>query len=135
MKRPILYCFWGFFFVVCGILGNLENPEGFRATAMTLLSIGFFIPPALLLADGWKKDDRKLIRTIRYISIGSLVLTLGFLIANIGAVNASEMTGNVLYQILIYVSVPMVCSRFFALSIFLWACLLFATFPKFIQKK
>ena len=135
MKRPILYCLWGFFIIVCGILGNVENPEGFRATAMTLLSLGFFVPPVLLLIDGWKKDDKKMIHAIRYISIASLVLTLGLLIANIAVVGASEQTGNVLYQILIYVSVPMVCSRFYALSIFLWACLLFATFPKFIQKK
>ena len=135
MKRPILYCLWGFFFVVCGLLGNLENPEGFRATAMTLLSIGFFIPPALLLADGWKKQDKKLIRTLRIISIASLVLTLGFLIANIAAVGASERTGNILFQILVYVSVPMVCSQYYVLSMFLWACLLFATFPRFVQKK
>ena len=135
MKRPILYCFWAFFFVVCGILGNVEDPQGFRATAMTLLSIGFFVPPTLLLIDGWKKDDKKMLCAIRWISIASLVLTLGLLIANIGVVGASEQTGNVMYQILIYVSVPMVCSRFYALSIFLWACLLFATFPKFIQKK
>ena len=135
MKRPILYCFWGFFFVICGALGNVENPEGFRATAMTLLSVCFFIPPAILLADGWKKDDKKLIRAIRYISIASLVLTMGLLIANIAVVGASEQTGNVLYQILIYVSVPMVCSRYYVLSMFLWACLLLATFPKFIQKK
>lgn len=135
MKRPILYCLWGFFYVVCGLLGNLEHPEGFRAVAMTLLSIGFFVPPALLLADGWKKEDKKLIRTIRYISLSSLVLTLGFLIANIAVVGASEQAGNVMYQLLIYVSVPMVCSRYYALSMFLWACLLFATFPKFVKKQ
>ena len=127
MKRPILYCLWAFFYVVCGMLGNLEDPEGFRAIAMTLLSVGFFVPPTLLLIDGWKKDDQKLIRTIRYISISSLVLTLGLLIANIAVVSASERVGNILYQILIYLSVPMICSRYFVLSLFLWACLLMAS--------
>ena len=32
--------------------------------------------------------------------------------------------GNFLYQVLIIVSSPMVCSRHWALSLFLWACLL-----------
>ena len=58
---------------------------------------------------------------------------MGF-VANIAAVNASEKVGLVLYRILNFVSVPMLCSRHYVLSMFLWAFLLFATIPKFTKK-
>ena len=54
----------------------------------------------------------------------SLGLTLLALILNLLSALGSATLGNVLYGILIVVSSPMVCSGFWALSLFLWACLL-----------
>ena len=135
MKRPILYCLWVFFYGLCAGLGYVEQPEGFQAVCMTIFSVLFFLPPALLLIEGWKKKDKKLRIRIRRIALCSLVLTMGMLIANIAVVGAEASVGNVLYRILNFVSVPMICSRYYFLSMFLWACLLFGTFPKFVKPK
>ena len=135
MKKRILYGIWIFFYLICGLISNVEDPTTAQSVALTILSLIFFIPPAILLADALRAEDMKTLRLLRIFSIVSLVLTLGMLIANIAVVGASEAVGNVLYQILIFVSVPMVCSQHYVLSMFLWACLLFATLPGFIRKK
>ena len=59
----------------------------------------FYVPPVLLALEGLKKGQRKYLIQIRVISILSLVLTLGFMIANIASVYASEAVGNTLNQI------------------------------------
>ena len=127
MKKRFLYGTWIFFYFLCAFISNVENPTVPQSAALTVLSLIFFIPPAILFADARKSGDRKTLLRLRVLSILSLGLTLGALIANIAAVNASETVGNVLYQVLIFASVPMVCSQHYALSMFLWACLLFAT--------
>ena len=53
-------------------------------------------------------------------------LTAVFLVLNILSVLWSEVLGNILYGILVIVSSPMVCCGGYAVSIFLWACLLIA---------
>ena len=52
------------------------------------------------------------------------------LVLNIMSMQASVVLGNVLYVILLTVSVPMFCCGFWALSLFLWAVLFMSTFPK-----
>lgn len=130
MKKTVLYCSWVFFYFLCAFISNVENPAGIQSAALTVLSLIFFIPPAILLYDAARSGDKKTLLRLRLISILSLSLTLAALIANIASVNASETVGNVLYQVLIFASVPMVCSQHYVLSMFLWACLLFATVRK-----
>ena len=64
----------------------------------------------------------------------SLVLTLCFLVANM-AVAAAETTNKLLHVLLALVSAPMLCGQYWAMSLFLWACLLFATFIKQPKEK
>ena len=134
MVKVLLYGLWLFFYFLCGILGIMEPSTDLQAGAMTVLSLVFFLPPAILLIRAIRKGDRKTVKTLRLISILSLSLTLVGFIINIAAVNASEQTGLVLYRVLNFLSVPMVCSRHYVLSLFLWACLLFSTFPKILKK-
>lgn len=135
MKKTVLFFIWGFFYFLCAFISNIQSPTGSQAAALTALSVIFFVPPAILLWDAVKEKDKKMLFTLRLISILSLSLTLAALIANIASVGASETVGNVLYQVLIFASVPMVCSQHYVLSMFLWACLLFATIPGFVLKK
>lgn len=135
MKKRILYWIWGFFYLLCAFISNLENPVGAQKAALTVLSLIFFIPPVILLVDALKAEGKKTLLTLRVISILSLSLTLAALIANIAVVGASDTVGRVLHQVLIFASVPMVCSQHFVLSLFLWACLLFATLPGIFRKK
>ena len=69
-------------------------------------------------------------KTVRLTAIASLSLTLILLVANFLAVGAPEQTGLALNDILILVSAPMVCGQNWLVSLFLWACLLFASFIK-----
>ena len=54
----------------------------------------------------------------------SLGLTLLALVLNVLSAMGTVTMGNVLFAVLIVVSSPMVCSGYWALSLFLWACLL-----------
>jgi len=135
MKKAILYFIWGFLYFLCAFISNVQSPTGVQSVALTVLSLLFFIPPGVLLYDALKKEDKKTLFLLRLLSILSLSLTLGALIANIAVVGASETVGNVLYQVLIFVSVPMVCSQHYVLSMFLWAFLMIATIPKLYKRK
>jgi len=135
MKKAVFYILWIFFYLLCGFLGLIVPDSGSQAAAMTVLSAAFFVPPAVLLVQAYKARDKKTLLRLRVISILSLALTLLVFILNIAAVSASETTGTVLYYVLVFVSVPMVCSQHYILSLFLWACLLFSTIPTIFGKK
>ena len=61
---------------------------------------------------------------MRNLSALSLGLTLAVLILNFMSALGSETLGNVLYYVLVVVSAPMICSGYWVLSLFLWACVL-----------
>ena len=126
---------WGFFYFLCGFLGLITPQSGSQSAAMTALSLAFFLPPAVLVILAYRENNKALLLRLRLISILSLSLTLLLFILNIAAVGASETTGNVLYYVLTFVSVPMVCSQHYVLSLFFWACLLFSTFPALFRKR
>lgn len=129
MKKMILYGSWIFLFALCAGLAHITQATGFQRAALTIMSLIFFTPGAILLVDALKSGDGKTLKLLRWISAISLSSTLVLLLANVLSVMAPTALGDVLYEILIFVSVPMVCSQHWALSLFLWACILFATLP------
>ena len=72
---------------------------------------------------------------VRNISIGSLVITLVFIIVNFMSYDSSKTVGNVLYGFLNVVSAPMICSQYWIVSLFLWACLMVASMGKLKKRK
>lgn len=131
MKKWILYGIWGCLYIICAALGYaVTAPTGLQAVALFILALLFFVWPAILLIDAHRQKDKKTLVTLRWISGLSLLLTLGFLVANVASVLGSKALGNALYEILILVSVPMICSQQWFLSMFLWACIFFATFSR-----
>lgn len=130
MKRKVLYGVWIYMYLMCSILGHISQPSAPGRVWMTLAAVLFFVAPGILLADAIIHENRKGVGLIRWISVGSLTLTLAALIANIAVVNAATLVGNILHAVLIWVSTPMICSGYWALSLFLWACLLCASFLK-----
>lgn len=130
MKKIILYSVWLVLYALCAGLAHIAEPAGAQAVAMTLLSLCFFVPGVILLVDALRSGDKKELTLLRWISGVFLVLTLVLLVVNILSALNSEAAGIVLYEILIFVSVPMVCSQHWLLSMFLWALLLFSTFWK-----
>ena len=130
MKKWILYGFWVVEFILCASLGFIHNANAVGKVVQTILSLLFFVPPAILLVDAIRKKERGELLRLIIISAVSLALTMVLLVANVLSVGATKAVGDALYGILIVVSSPMVCSRYWLLSLFLWACLLFATLQK-----
>ena len=56
------------------------------------------------------------------------------LIANFLSIFASQGLGNFLHNVLVIVSSPMICAPSWAMSLFLWACLMVVS-QKLIQSK
>jgi hypothetical protein len=117
-------------YVLCTLLAFLPSPTGFLRVLLLLLALVFFIPGGMLVFYGLKENNRKTLRQLRIVSILSLGLTLAALVGNFLTVLASDAVGTALYVLLVLVSTPMVCSSLWILSLFLWACLLMATFLK-----
>ena len=120
MKVKILYALWAALFILCAGLGFIPEPAENLQILLTLVSLLFFLPPAVLL---YRADPMtaKLIRNLSALSLGT---TLVLLVLNFLTVFSSEKTGQVLNHVLIIVSSPMICSGRWAMSLFLWACLL-----------
>lgn len=130
MKNKVLFVLWGCLYALCVGLGTVENPAGFGRVLLVLTSLIFFVPPGYLLYDGVKNGRRKRVLAIRVIAIVSLSLTLLLLVVNFLSVNAGAQTGRRVYELLNLVSAPMICGQYWAVSLFLWACLLWGSFAK-----
>ena len=135
MNRKFLFALWGGLFIVCAAMGFIPDPAGVGRILLTLLSIAFFVPPALALYQAIQDGDRPVLRLIQNLSALSLGLTLVLLVLNFLSALRSETLGDILYNILTIVSSPMVCSGCWVLSLFLWACLLMVSLKGLRKKK
>ena len=124
MIRKFLFALWGVLFSLCAGLGFIPEPGGIMAAVLTGFALLCFLPPSLLLYLAVKAGNRSDLLLIRNLSALSLGLTLAALIGNFFTAFASEAVGQIFYYILIIVSSPMVSSGHWALSLFLWACLM-----------
>lgn len=134
MKKSTLYMLWACLFIICAGLGFIPNPTGALRILLTLISVGFFVPPALLVYRSSRNGDRHTVQLIRNLSALSLLLTLVLLILNFLSTLGSALLGRILYYVLVIISSPMVCCGYWALSLFLWACLLIVTLQQLRKK-
>ena len=134
MSKKTLYFIWGGLFIFCGLLGFIPQPEGIVKVLMVMASLVFFVPGGILLYLGKKEQNYGAIRVVRNVAIISLCVTLFLLVLNFLSGKASDAMGDFLYGLLTMLSAPMVCSQYWSLSLFLWACLLF-TAISFRKKK
>ena len=135
MDKGILAAAWIGMYILCCVLGFLPEQQGFSLYVMTIVSVCFFIPPFLLLRKAKADQDAKTLRLVRRVSLLSLGLTTVLLVANfLSVLSSSEALGTVLHIALTIVSVPMGSSGG-VISLFLWACLLYASIPGKKKKK
>lgn len=127
MKKNLLYTAWAVLYILCAALGFLPERSGGLQVFFTLLSLVFFLPPALLLRQGKQTGDRRTVSLIRTVSLTSLGLTLLMLIFNIVFASRTAAVGNALHALLVLVSAPMMTAGAWVVSLFLWACLLVAS--------
>lgn len=143
MSKKVWFSLWGGLFVLCAALGFLPEPvcppaeDGgicLLRVVMTVLSVLFFLPPAVLLHQAGKEKNVPIQQLIRNLSALSLGLTLVVLILNFWLALGPEMLGTVLHYVLVVISTPMICSGQWALSLFLWACLLMVSLRQLRRK-
>lgn len=127
MSKRTLFALWGVMFIVCAALGFIPEPQGAVRFLLTALSVAFFVPPAWLLYTAGQTRDEHTRLLIRNLSALSLALTLVLLVGNVLSALTSEFLGKLLHTVLVIVSAPMICSGYWVLSLFLWACLLMAS--------
>ena len=120
MTSKFLYIYWALMYVICAVLGFVGLPGWVGLVG----SLVFFIPPAILLYRAIQAGEQGTIRRIRNISILWLAAAMLMIILNIASVYMSAVAGNILYGIMIVLTAPMVCSGFWLLPMFCWACLL-----------
>ena len=130
MKNRFLYALWGALFILCAGLGFIPESDGGLKFLRTGLSILFFLPPALLIWKARQERNRAALLLVRNLSIASLSLSVALIIANFLTVFRSQLLGDILHGILVVVSSPMICGGHWAMSLFLWACLLIASLKK-----
>lgn len=130
LKTKILYSIWAALYILCVGLGTLTVTDTMMKVALIIIAVAFFVPGVLLLGDAISRGDRKGILRIRIISAISLFLTLVALIGFFLTAATQNPAADVLYEVLIFVSAPMVCSQYWLVSLFLWGCLLSASFYK-----
>ena len=132
MNKNTLFLLWGGLFILCAGLGFIPEPEGIPGLLLTAVSLLFFLPPALLLHF---HRDAATAALVRNLSLLSLALTVLALVMNFLSALSSEAVGRMLHYFLIIVSSPMVCSRYWVLSLFCWACLLTVSRQQFKRAK
>lgn len=124
MKKNTLFALWGGLFILCAGMSFIPEAAGVVRNIQILLSFLFFIPPAMLLYQAARFHRRPVAALIRNLSILSLAMTSALLLICILTAMGPTVLGNILNSVLTIVSSPMLCSPSWALSMFLWACLL-----------
>ena len=130
MKKSVLYSLWAVLYCLCVGFGFVENATGFGKFLLVVLGIVFFLPPFLLAYRARLEKDRRTLQILRLVSICVLALALVLLVLNLLSVNFSSGVGLTLHVLLVMFTAPMVCIRYWALGLFLWACLLMVTGKK-----
>lgn len=132
-KAKKLWIIWAVAYVICTVCGFIPASENVVYGLFLLLSLGFFVPPGLLVFDAMQNKDPKNLKVIRNLSLISLGLTTVMIILNfvVTRVLIHSMTqessvawGQVMNGLLIIVSTPMSCSQVWVIGLFGWACLL-----------
>lgn len=129
MMKKILYPIWAALYVICAGLGAITERSAAGEAVLTIISVLFFVPGFWLLALFAKEKDRKQIKYLHIISGVSLGLTVLALVGNILSFMGSVTLGNVLFGVLVVVSVPMMCCKWWVLPLFIWAVFFWATSP------
>ncbi len=129
MKTKTLWLLWAFFFLACALLGFVRDLGG-PLWLWSAAGLCFFVPPALLILRARKAGDGRTLAIIRYLTMASLGATAALLVLNFLAFSGSQVLGVFLDGLLTIISAPMMAMNSWALSLFLWACLLFAAGQK-----
>ena len=134
MKKSTLFGLWAGLFIICAGLGFIPSPAGVLRFLLTALSIGFFVPPAVLLYRAKQTGDGHTLQLLRNLSALSLLATMVLLALNFLSAFWPKFWGDLLHGMLVVVSSPMVCCQVWILSLLGWSVLLM-TALQYLHKK
>ena len=129
-KRKVLYIAWAMLYCACFGLSFVNASIPGEKAFLTGLSVVFFIPPFWLFFLAKKENHHKTIKILRWLSIGSLALTILFFIAILFTIHSPRWLQLLITVLLRLVSVPLETSHTWALSLYFWALLMVLTLPK-----
>ena len=124
MDKKKLWIVWYVLFLICALAGLIPDPQGFWRFLSILLSLVFFLPGFGLLKPAHDRQDQATIGKIRTICIVSLAATTALIILNYLSALMDPVWGYIFYYILVVVSTPMICGRYWIISLLGWALLL-----------
>ena len=131
LRYDRLYMIWGGLFALTAVLGLVfPGAEGFGRVLLLVCTAGFFLPPWLILAKARDAGNKSHVRLIRYLALGSLVLTMVLFCAGILSVRFGEALGNVVHVLMTIICAPLMCGNYYVLPMFLWATLMVGSFQK-----
>lgn len=133
-KAKKIWIIWAVAYVICTVCAFFPVAPGALSGLFLLLSLGFFVPPGLLIYEAVQRKNYNTLKLIRTLSLISLGLTLLTILLNFVSIQASDAWGLVLYWLLILVSTPMICSQVWVIGLFGWACLLMVCL-KYLKKR
>ena len=81
MKEKILYLFWLAMYIICVGMGTILERNILIHILLMVLALGFYIPGLLLVIEGIKQNNSKLLLRVRIVCICSLVLSLILIVA------------------------------------------------------
>lgn len=131
MKSKTIWIIWGCLWALTAILGFVPASGSAGKAVLTAIALAFFVPPTVLLIQG----ERKSLLWLRGISLIWLAVAFLLLILNLLSIRSSRVVGDMLHCLLTVFSPPMVCGQNWMLSVFLWACLLFASISRLKHRK
>ena len=135
MTKRMLYISWAVMYAVCAVLGFVPNPKGAEYWILMAMTLVFFVPPTILTVKAVKGNDVGELKRIRLICLIWLGLTLTTLVLNFLSVSFTASAGLFVYRALIVLSAPMVCGQIWVIPIFLWGCLLSASWQEIFKRR
>lgn len=123
-KLKKIWMIWAIAYAVCAVCGFFPAVNHLVYALFFMLALAFFVPAGFLIYEAVQRQDKKILRLIRNLSLISLSVTMVTIVLNFLTVHGEKVWGQVMYWLLILVSVPMVCGQIWAVSLFGWACVL-----------
>ena len=135
LNKYILLAIWVGMFILCAVLGYLPPQEGANKWLQVIMAVLFFLPPALTVYQCQKEKDGKLLRLVRTVALVVLIATVALLVINLLSIalllvmseDTALIVGDVLYDLLILVSTPMICGQYWGIGLIGWAALLWSS--------
>ena len=132
LDKYILFAAWIGMYIMCAVLGFLPPQEGANKWLLVVIALLFFVPPALLVYQGWKQKKDQQMKIVQRISLIVVIATVTMLVFNLLSValiivmpeETALVLGDVLYDLLILVSTPMLCGQYWGIGLVGWVVLM-----------